>query len=92
MGAELRTSEVTPEIRSRLATVPLLAKLDAEALDSGLARCQLRQVPAAVRIVEEGEYDNSFYIVVSGRCEVSKEGRLAVGGTVAKDRQATALE
>ena len=54
-----------------LASIPLLATLAADALDAGLARCTLREVPPAVRIVEEGEYDSCFYVIVSGRCEVA---------------------
>ena len=61
--SEVRTVELTPEIRQTLAATSLLSTLDEDALDAGLAECPLIEVPPAMRIIEEGEYDDRFRFV-----------------------------
>jgi CRP-like cAMP-binding protein/Fe-S-cluster-containing hydrogenase component 2 len=70
---DVRTLELSDELRQKLAAVPLLAHIEPEALDAGLELCPVLSVPPAVRIVVEGEYDDRFYVLLEGRCDVSKE-------------------
>jgi CRP-like cAMP-binding protein/Na+-translocating ferredoxin:NAD+ oxidoreductase RNF subunit RnfB len=82
--SDVRRIELGPAHRERLAQTPLLSTLRPEDRDAGLARCPLLEVGPATRIVEEGEYEDRFYILVSGRCEVAIEKGVDFGGTVAK--------
>lgn len=55
----------------RLAAVPLLARLDRALLANGLERCRLVRCARGVPVIAEGEYDDRFFLLVEGSCEVS---------------------
>ena len=78
----IREVELTQALRAELASVPLLATLERDALDEGLAHCPVREVGPAVRIISEGEYDDRFFVLVSGRCEVTLKKKSDPYGTV----------
>jgi len=82
---------LTAEIRESLAEFPLLRTLTRDNLDDGLSRCRLLSVPGAMRIVQEGDYDDTFYVIVKGRCDVNIE-KATKHGTVAgllRDKEST---
>src|SRR5579862_2217913 len=83
--------EVTPEILGVLRSMDLLKGKDPDELTEWLgkapfeggAECALRQFPPGHRIIEEGSFGNSFFILTAGTVAVSlgpDEQRLATLG------------
>ena len=56
----------------RLAAIPLLAGIPEPLRARGLQRCALVRCGVGVPVIEEGEHDDRFFVIVEGSCEVSR--------------------
>ena len=64
-----------PEALALLRSVPIFAPLSALAIDRILAELERLQVPAGHELIRQGDPGDRFYIVISGRVEVIRDGR-----------------
>lgn len=60
-----------PADMARLLAHPLLAMVGPSLLERGLERCWLVPAPPGASIIRAGEYDDRFFAVLEGRCQVS---------------------
>ena len=70
------------DMLAELADIPLLSTLDPASLASGLERSRLLNCPSGVAVIEQGEYDDRFFVLVRGRCEVWIEQERQTGGAL----------
>ncbi|MBI2895557.1 MAG: cyclic nucleotide-binding domain-containing protein [Deltaproteobacteria bacterium] len=56
---------------ARLAGNPLLSMIERPLLERGLERSRLVPCPRGTPVIEEGEYDDRFFVLIEGACEVS---------------------
>jgi predicted MFS family arabinose efflux permease len=68
------TSRVPQPQLGLLAAVPLFAPLPVTTLERLAARSQWQEVEAGETVIAEGTTGESFYVVASGRVEVSRSG------------------
>jgi CRP-like cAMP-binding protein/Fe-S-cluster-containing hydrogenase component 2 len=66
----LRNLPFTDDLRARLTQNSLLARIDAADLAEGLSACRVLGLPTGFRIIQQGEYDDRFFILIEGRCDV----------------------
>jgi CRP-like cAMP-binding protein len=75
----MNEQDVTPEVLGVLRSMDLLKGKDPDELTEWLgkapfeggAECALRQFPPAARIIAEGSFGNSFFILITGTVSVS---------------------
>jgi MFS family permease len=61
---------------SAVAAVPLFEPLPPTSLEKLARAAASETVPAGAAVVTQGEFGNTFYVIVSGSFEVSSDGRL----------------
>ncbi len=79
-----RQIERSVDIPSVLSRVPLLGLLDAGHIGKLAETARVKEFPAGIAIVNEGEPGESLYVVVAGILEVSLRGEDATARTVAR--------
>lgn len=60
------------KIFSIMRTEPKFVELDNEELTQFISYCELENFPKASKIINEGEFGNKFYFIVSGEVGISK--------------------
>jgi CRP-like cAMP-binding protein len=79
-----RQIERSVDVPSVLSRVPLLGLLDAGHIGKLAETARVKEFPAGIAIVNEGEPGESLYVVVAGILEVSLRGEDATARTVAR--------
>jgi CRP-like cAMP-binding protein/Fe-S-cluster-containing hydrogenase component 2 len=58
------------ELAERIAKLELFADVDEQLLRRGLDRCWVWRCPSGTTVVEEGDFDTRFFVLLEGSCAV----------------------